>query len=63
MTGKYGSRKFIVCLFGMAIGVFLLWADLMDQANVLKLLLACVVGYLGGNVAQKALIKPPEEAK
>lgn len=60
MTSRYGSRKFIVCLFGMSIAVFLLWADLMSQDNALKLLMTCVAGYVAGNVGQKALAKTPE---
>lgn len=55
MTGRYGSRKFVVAL-GALIGVHLtLWGELIAAADYRAIVLGVVGLYAAGNVAHRAV--------
>jgi hypothetical protein len=61
MNTNYGSRKFIVAIVALALGAFMRFRGVMTDESTLTLMLAAVLGYPAGNVAQKWLTQPADK--
>lgn len=55
MSGsRYRSRKFILALLALAACTWMRFRGVLSDESTATVMVAAVVGYVGGNVAQKA---------
>ena len=55
---KYGSRKFLLTLLIVLLATVLRWFELIDGGMWVTVVSLALTVYVGGNVAQKATVKP-----
>lgn len=54
---RYGSRKFLLVLFTIALSGLLVWFEKIDAGVFSVVTVAALGGYLAANVTQKATIR------
>ena len=59
MSTRYASRKFIVALLAMGACVWMRSRGVLSDESTATVMVTAIVGYVGGNVAQKATAKAP----
>lgn len=57
MSTRYASRKFIVALLAMAACVWMRTRGVLSDDATATVMVSAIVGYVTGNVAQKATAK------
>lgn len=58
ITTRYASRKFIVALLTLAACTWMRYRGVLSDESTATVMVAAIVGYITGNVAQKATAKP-----